>query len=264
MPLDGSRSPAHTSTTGMPSWYTHNAPPPAANADFRASAIDRFESSIDHEPVTVRLAQRLVCHLSPRRQNRRSAQRSTALDSVSPAILSRPRDTHCSLFTTFGRLMGMNREQLDQLSFDVLPEQHREPARAALLTAADGSARASLEPVSGGASGALVHRVDIEGAPQPAPADRDGARSVPQPASQLRVPAHRRRCRHRAGGARGRPGRRHRGHGLHPSATDHRAPRRAGRRAARARRTRRAAAGDRRRSRRCSTTSPRCSVRCWR
>ena len=60
--------------------------------------------------------------------------------------------------------MGMNREQLDQLSFDVLPAQHREPARAALLTAADGHARASLEPVSGGASGALVHRVDIEGA----------------------------------------------------------------------------------------------------
>ena len=59
----------------------------------------------------------------------------------------------------------MNREQLARISFDVLPAQHREPARAALLAAADGSARASLEPVSGGASGALVHRVDIDGAP---------------------------------------------------------------------------------------------------
>ena len=59
----------------------------------------------------------------------------------------------------------MNREQLARISFDVLPAQHREPARAALLAAADGSARASLETLSGGASGALVHRVDIDGAP---------------------------------------------------------------------------------------------------
>ncbi len=47
----------------------------------------------------------------------------------------------------------------------MLPEQHRESARAALLTVADGRASASLEVVSGGASGALVHRVDIDGAP---------------------------------------------------------------------------------------------------
>ena len=59
----------------------------------------------------------------------------------------------------------MDGEQLAQYSFDVLPAQHRERARAALLAAADGNARVSLGPVSGGASGALVHRVDIDGAP---------------------------------------------------------------------------------------------------
>jgi hypothetical protein len=58
----------------------------------------------------------------------------------------------------------MFEEQLGRLGLDVLPEQHRDPVRAALLTVADGSAPASLEPVSGGASGALVHRVDVEGA----------------------------------------------------------------------------------------------------
>jgi Phosphotransferase enzyme family len=56
-------------------------------------------------------------------------------------------------------------DQLSRLSLDELPEQHRDPARVALLTVADGSALVSLEPVSGGASGALVHRVDVEGAP---------------------------------------------------------------------------------------------------
>jgi hypothetical protein len=58
----------------------------------------------------------------------------------------------------------MNREQLARYSFDILPEPHREPARAALLTTADASAGVSLEPLSGGASGALIHRVDRDGA----------------------------------------------------------------------------------------------------
>lgn len=55
-------------------------------------------------------------------------------------------------------------EQLADHPLDTLPEQYREPARAALMTAVDGSARASLEAVSGGASGALVQRVEIGGA----------------------------------------------------------------------------------------------------
>ena len=59
----------------------------------------------------------------------------------------------------------MFEDHLADHSFEVLPEPHREPARTALLTAADDRARVSLEPVSGGASGALLHRVDIEGAP---------------------------------------------------------------------------------------------------
>jgi aminoglycoside phosphotransferase (APT) family kinase protein len=58
----------------------------------------------------------------------------------------------------------MFREQLGHHPLDVLPEHQRDPARAALLTAADGNAQASLAAVRGGASGALVHRVDIEGA----------------------------------------------------------------------------------------------------
>ena len=61
----------------------------------------RLESSIDHEPVPVRLAQRLVCHLSPRRQNRRSAQGSTTLDASRERPVLGPNDTHCSLLTAF-------------------------------------------------------------------------------------------------------------------------------------------------------------------
>jgi aminoglycoside phosphotransferase (APT) family kinase protein len=48
---------------------------------------------------------------------------------------------------------------------DLLPEHHRRPARDALQRVVGETARASLEPVTGGASGALVHRVDIDGAP---------------------------------------------------------------------------------------------------
>ena len=59
--------------------------------------------------------------------------------------------------------MRMFEEQLARHSFDLLPKQHRDSVREALLTAADGSAVLSLEPVTGGASGALVHRVDIRG-----------------------------------------------------------------------------------------------------
>jgi aminoglycoside phosphotransferase (APT) family kinase protein len=54
-------------------------------------------------------------------------------------------------------------EPLDRRSFDLLPAHHREPVRTALLAVLDGSTLASLEPVTGGASGASVHRVDIEG-----------------------------------------------------------------------------------------------------
>lgn len=59
----------------------------------------------------------------------------------------------------------MFEDQLAQHSFDLLPEQHREPTRTALLAAADGNSRVSIAPVGGGASGALLHRVDVEGAP---------------------------------------------------------------------------------------------------
>jgi tRNA A-37 threonylcarbamoyl transferase component Bud32 len=60
----------------------------------------------------------------------------------------------------------MFREQrLTDHPLDSLPEQHRGPARTALLAAVDGNASVALEAVSGGASGALVHRVDVEGAP---------------------------------------------------------------------------------------------------
>jgi aminoglycoside phosphotransferase (APT) family kinase protein len=47
----------------------------------------------------------------------------------------------------------------------MLPPAQRRPARDALLAAADGSAVVSLEAVVGGASGAIVHRVGIDGAP---------------------------------------------------------------------------------------------------
>lgn len=53
-------------------------------------------------------------------------------------------------------------EQLARHPFDVLPEHHREPAREALLGVADADARITLTAVSGGASGALVHRVGFE------------------------------------------------------------------------------------------------------
>ncbi len=59
----------------------------------------------------------------------------------------------------------MNEEQrLTRYPLDVVPEAHRESVRSALLNAADGRAVVSLTPVSGGASGALVHRVDLDGA----------------------------------------------------------------------------------------------------
>ena len=152
---------------------------------------DGFESSIDDEPVTVRLAQRLGCRVSPRRQNRRSAQRSTTPDSVSPATRSRPHDTHCSLFIAFVSLMGMNREQLGQLSFDVLPERRprARPRRVAHRGRRQrhGIARGGQRRRIGRTRPPRRHR----GRPQPAAPDRDGARSVPQPASQLRVPADR-------------------------------------------------------------------------
>jgi aminoglycoside phosphotransferase (APT) family kinase protein len=58
----------------------------------------------------------------------------------------------------------MIREQLGSSTFSILPEQHRESARAALLAVVDSGAHVSFEAVPGGASGALVHRVEVDGA----------------------------------------------------------------------------------------------------
>ena len=58
----------------------------------------------------------------------------------------------------------MFEEQLAHHPLTIVPTQHRESARAALLSAIDATAEVALAPVSGGASGALVHRVDIDGA----------------------------------------------------------------------------------------------------
>ena len=57
----------------------------------------------------------------------------------------------------------MFEEQLAHHRLEVLPEPNREPARAALGTVLDAGTAISVRTVVGGASGALVHRVDADG-----------------------------------------------------------------------------------------------------
>jgi Ser/Thr protein kinase RdoA (MazF antagonist) len=50
-------------------------------------------------------------------------------------------------------------------NLELVPAQHRDPAHAALVAAFGGASMGHLEPVTGGASGALAYRVDVAGKP---------------------------------------------------------------------------------------------------
>jgi len=52
---------------------------------------------------------------------------------------------------------------MNDVLFEPIPDTHRETVRTALTTAFGGASIAALQPVGGGASGALIYRVDVEG-----------------------------------------------------------------------------------------------------